>query len=86
MEERPSSANRVILMDGGKILLEGSPQDLVARRSAARCRALRLDDEVRTSCARPVGGSRVEERLYIYDRNGGGAAPRSNGASRIDPG
>lgn len=76
MEEATQLCDRVILMDGGKILLEGPPQDLVLKEIGRDVIELwDLDDEVRAF----IRGNRwaheeVEERLYVYDRDGGAAA------------
>jgi lipooligosaccharide transport system ATP-binding protein len=73
MEEASQLCNRVILMDQARILLEGSPADLVTREIGREVVELwDVPQEVRafvTASAWPT--EEGEERLFVYDRGGG---------------
>jgi lipooligosaccharide transport system ATP-binding protein len=76
MEEAEQLCDRVILMDGGKILLQGSPQNLVLQEIGREVVELwSLDDGIR-EFVRQAGwtSEEVEGRLYIFDREGGHVA------------
>ena len=76
MEEAAQLCDRVILMDKGRILLEGAPADLVAREVGREVVELwELSDEVR-AFVRTAGWAAEEtgERLYLYDRGDDGIA------------
>ena len=76
MEEASQLCDRVILMDAGKILLEGTPAALVAGEIGRKVVEMwSVGPEVREFVQ--AGGWRFEEtedRLYIYDREGARAA------------
>jgi lipooligosaccharide transport system ATP-binding protein len=73
MEEASQLCDRVILMDRGKILLEGDPAVLVEREVGREVVELwGAPDNVRALVSR--GGwisEEVEDRLFIQDREGG---------------
>jgi lipooligosaccharide transport system ATP-binding protein len=76
MEEASQLCDRVILMDNGRILLQGTPGELVAREAGREVVELwELTDEVR-SFVRAAGwpAEEAEERLFLYDRGGDGIA------------
>lgn len=76
MEEASQLCDRVILMDAGKILLEGSPADLVAQEVGREVVEMRnAGEEVRVLAAeRGWKTEAVEDRLYLYDSKGGAVA------------
>lgn len=73
MDEAAALCDRVILMDGGKILLEGPPARVVQEEAGKEvCELWNAPAEVRAFVKE--SGWRVEEtedRLYVYDREGG---------------
>jgi lipooligosaccharide transport system ATP-binding protein len=73
MEEAQRLCDRVILMDGGKILLEGRPQELIEREVGREvCELWNTTEDVK-QFVRSQGWifEEVEDRLYVYDREGG---------------
>lgn len=76
MEEAAQLCDRVVLMDAGRILLEGTPAALVAREAGREVVELwELTAEVEDFVRR--AGWRVEaadQRLYLYDRGDDGIA------------
>ncbi|HET9887787.1 MAG TPA: ATP-binding cassette domain-containing protein [bacterium] len=73
MEEAQRLCDRVILMDGGKILLEGRPQELIEREVGREvCELWNTTRDVK-QFVRSQGWifEEVEDRLYVYDREGG---------------
>jgi lipooligosaccharide transport system ATP-binding protein len=76
MEEAAQLCDRVILMDKGKILLEGAPAELVEREAGREVVELwELAADVR-AFVRAAGwaAEETEARLYLYDRGGDGIA------------
>jgi lipooligosaccharide transport system ATP-binding protein len=75
MDEAQALCDRVILMDEGKILLDGPPAAVVAREVGAEVLELwNPPEEVRAFVR--SGGWRAEEtedRVYLYDRDGSNA-------------
>jgi lipooligosaccharide transport system ATP-binding protein len=73
MEEASELCERVILMDEGKILLEGSPAELVAREVGREVVEIRAAGEEVAGFARESGwkSEEVEGLLYLYDPDGG---------------
>ncbi|MCC7144525.1 MAG: ATP-binding cassette domain-containing protein [Candidatus Eisenbacteria bacterium] len=73
MEEATQLCNRVILMHGGKILLEGAPASLIESEVGREVVELwNCSEAVRSFVA--ASGFRhevVEERIYLYDRESG---------------
>lgn len=72
MEEASQLCDRVILMDEGRILLEGRPGDLVASEVGHQVVELwNMTDELR-DFVHGLGEvvEETEDRLYIYERNG----------------
>jgi len=76
MDEASQLADRVVVMNEGKILLEGTPKSLVADEVGREVVELwNVDEPVRVFLGEhewPV--EEVDGRLYIYDREGGEAA------------
>jgi lipooligosaccharide transport system ATP-binding protein len=73
MEEAHRLCDRVILMDGGKILLEGRPDELIEREVGREvCELWNTPEEVKLFVrSRDWIFEEVEDRLYVYDREGG---------------
>jgi lipooligosaccharide transport system ATP-binding protein len=73
MEEAHRLCDRVILMDGGKILLEGRPDELIEREVGREvCELWNTPEEVKEFVrSRDWIFEEVEDRLYVYDRDGG---------------
>lgn len=75
MDEAQALCDRVILMDEGRILLDGKPAEVVAREVGAEVLEIwNAPEEVRAFVR--AGGWRVEEtedRMYLYERDGGAA-------------
>jgi lipooligosaccharide transport system ATP-binding protein len=73
MEEAHRLCDRVILMDGGKILLEGRPDELIEREVGREvCELWNIPEEVKRFVrSRDWIFEEVEDRLYVYDRDGG---------------
>jgi lipooligosaccharide transport system ATP-binding protein len=73
MDEAAQLCDRVILMDEGKILLEGAPAKVVEEEAGREvCELWNAGAEVREFVK--AAGWRVEDtedRLYVYDREGG---------------
>ncbi len=77
MVEASQLCNRVILMDQGRILLEGTPEGLIEREIGREVIEL-WNVEPEVSAFLREGGWPVEEaedRLFVYDRDGGVVAP-----------
>jgi lipooligosaccharide transport system ATP-binding protein len=78
MEEASQLCHRVILMDEGKILLEGRPEELIRREVGREVVELwQVDPEVRQLIEQAAW--KIEEgesRIYLYDRDGGEIAAR----------
>jgi lipooligosaccharide transport system ATP-binding protein len=76
MDEAEQLCDRLVIMDGGKIVAEGSPRELIRRHSTAEVVELRyLDpDEHQRSFERVDGaGDRVErltDRIVVYTADG----------------
>jgi lipooligosaccharide transport system ATP-binding protein len=73
MEEASRLCDRVVLMDHGKILLEGAPDAVIEEEVGREVVELRhVGDEVRAHC-REAGWplDEVEDRIYLFDREGG---------------
>ena len=73
MEEATQLCNRVILMHGGKILLEGPPNDLIASEVGREVVELWNTPPEVLAFVESAGFPHevVEERIYLYDREGG---------------
>tara|TARA_B100000029_G_scaffold436743_1_gene451501 strand:- start:60 stop:986 length:927 start_codon:yes stop_codon:yes gene_type:complete len=76
MDEASQLADRVVVMNEGKILLEGTPESLVADEVGREVVELwNVDEPLRAFLGEhdwPV--EEVDGRLYIYDREGGEAS------------
>jgi lipooligosaccharide transport system ATP-binding protein len=73
MEEAHRLCDRVILMDRGKILLQGNPDQLIAEEVGREvCELWNTTPDVK-EFVRSAGWimEEVEDRLYVYDRVGG---------------
>jgi lipooligosaccharide transport system ATP-binding protein len=73
MEEAHRLCDRVILMDGGKILLQGRPDELIEREVGREvCELWNTPEEVKEFVrSRDWIFEEVEDRIYVYDRDGG---------------
>ena len=76
MDEAEQLCDRLVIMDGGRIVAEGSPRDLIQRYSTREVVELRfLDPEEHDRALKQVDGSgdRVEsltDRIIIYTGDG----------------
>ena len=82
MDEAEQLCDRLVIMDRGRIVAEGSPADLVARHASREVVELRFpdDDDRRSARAGLNGpGERVEElaeRILVYTDDGEATAAR----------
>jgi len=74
MDEAEQLCDRLVIMDKGRIVAEGSPRDLIARYSTREVLELRLHDDVRAGLHGQLDGlaERVQElpdrvQLYVAD-------------------
>jgi lipooligosaccharide transport system ATP-binding protein len=76
MEEASQLCGRVILMDAGRILLEGTPEGLIEREIGREVVELWNLAPGVSEYLREAGWpvEQAEDRLYIYDRDGGRVA------------
>jgi lipooligosaccharide transport system ATP-binding protein len=76
MEEASQLCQRVILMDAGRILLEGPPEELVRREIGREVVELWNLEAGIEEFLRERGWplERTEDRLFVHDREGGRAA------------
>ena len=72
MEEASRLCDRVILMDGGKILLEGAPATLIAETIGREVVELLEPDEALTAFVAERGwpSESSDDRFFVYDRQG----------------
>ncbi|MER7004158.1 ABC transporter ATP-binding protein [Dactylosporangium sp. NPDC000555] len=75
MDEAEQLCDRLIIMDGGKILVEGTPADLIARHSTREVLELRFPAAEREVAAEKLQGltDRVDvfaDRVLLYTENG----------------
>ena len=79
MDEAEQLCDRLVVMDGGRIVAEGSPRSLIEQHSSREVLELRFDtDDHEPWAARLTGvGDRVEvlpDRLLVYAADGDAAA------------
>jgi lipooligosaccharide transport system ATP-binding protein len=79
MDEAEQLCDRLVVMDHGRIVAEGSPRSLIDEHSTREVLELRFDAEDHKDCAEQVTGigERVEvlpDRLLVYADNGDEAA------------
>ena len=81
MDEAEQLCDRLVVMDTGKIVAEGSPRELIERYSTREVVELRFDDGSRPDEARATGptglSSRVEtlpDRVLLYTDDGDAAS------------
>ena len=75
MDEAEQLCDRLVVMDGGRIVAEGSPLDLIAQHSTREVTELRFGVGEHDAVAEKVAdlGERVEvlpDRLLVYSRDG----------------
>ena len=75
MDEAEQLCDRVVIMDAGRIVAEGSPRQLIERYSTREVLELRVTDEVRVEIRQGLDGlaERVEElpdRVQFYTADG----------------
>ena len=77
MDEAEQLCDRLVIMDRGRIVAEGSPRELIAEHATREVVELRFDDasvrEGAVSVAAGLEGSRVEavaDRLLVYTADG----------------
>ncbi|WJK37133.1 ABC transporter ATP-binding protein [Solwaraspora sp. WMMA2065] len=78
MDEAEQLCDRLVVMDGGRIVAEGSPRDLITRYSTREVVELRFPTDDQDSFAGKLGGiaERTEvlpDRILIYTGDGDGA-------------
>ena len=75
MDEAQQLCDKLVIMDHGRILIEGSPRDLITKHAGSEVVEIRLrEDEDRESCLDAIGGvipegTEVEcsaDTLYLY--------------------
>jgi lipooligosaccharide transport system ATP-binding protein len=81
MDEAEQLCDRLVIMDRGRIVAEGSPRDLIAAHSSREVLELRFGDGSVPELAAHLDGaaSRVEElpdRVLVYTDDGEGTAER----------
>jgi lipooligosaccharide transport system ATP-binding protein len=86
MEEAEQLCDRVVIMDRGRIIAEGSPRALIEQYSTREVLELRVPDDVRAALRDVFDGlaDRIEElpdrvQIYTADAEGALAAVRSTG-------
>jgi lipooligosaccharide transport system ATP-binding protein len=85
MDEAERLCDRLVIMDGGRIVAEGSPRDLIARHATREVVELRFPaDDQRHEALSAAGahGDRAEivgDRLIVYTVDGDAAAERLSG-------
>ncbi|MFI1988337.1 ABC transporter ATP-binding protein [Actinoplanes sp. NPDC020271] len=75
MDEAEQLCDRLVVMDGGKIVAEGSPRDLIERHSTREVVELRFAGDDQGTCAEKLAGiaERVEvlpDRVLLYVADG----------------
>ena len=78
MDEAEQLCDRLVVMDGGRIVAEGSPRDLITRYSTREVVELRFPTDDQDSFAGKLGGiaERTEvlpDRILLYTGDGDGA-------------
>jgi lipooligosaccharide transport system ATP-binding protein len=75
MDEAQQLCDRLVIMDHGRVLIEGSPPDLIQRHAGNEVIEVRLrEDEDKESCLEAIGGAIPEgaevecsaDTLYLY--------------------
>ena len=89
MDEAEQLCDRLVVMDRGRIVAEGSPRDLIARHSTREVVELRFAPNDTERMAEKVAdlGERLEvlpDRILLYTEDGD-AAVEAVGARRLDP-
>ena len=78
MAEASYLCDRLVVMDAGKILVEGTPEDLVERHVGSQVIEIRLGPEEKGRLAGELTGLGLEldewgDSIVVYHRNGSGA-------------
>ncbi|WP_308164652.1 ABC transporter ATP-binding protein [Nonomuraea sediminis] len=78
MDEAEQLCDRLVVMDGGRIVAEGSPRDLIAEYSSPEVVELRFGDEALSGFVGKLGGvgDRVDvlpDRILLYAKDGDAA-------------
>ena len=85
MDEAEQLCDRLVIMDGGRIVAEGSPRELIERHATREVVELRFpEDDQRHEALVTAGahGDRAEavgDRVIVYTRDGDAAAERLTG-------
>jgi lipooligosaccharide transport system ATP-binding protein len=78
MDEAEQLCDRLVVMDGGKIVAEGSPRGLIERYSTREVVELRFQEDAQDVAGKLIGlGERVEvlpDRILLYADDGDAAA------------
>ena len=80
MDEAEQLCDRLVVMDHGAIVAEGSPWELIQRYSTREVVEVRFEDERPQNGVFEGAADRVEElpdRVLLYTRDGDATAPRS---------
>jgi lipooligosaccharide transport system ATP-binding protein len=73
MDEAEQLCDRLVVLDGGRIVAEGSPRELITRYSSREVVELRFADEVPAAEAYAdlaTRAERVADRLLLYVEDG----------------
>jgi lipooligosaccharide transport system ATP-binding protein len=86
MDEAEQLCDRLVVMDGGKIVAEGAPRELIERYSTREVLELRFAEEALDSMADKLAGigERIEvlpDRLLVYVDDGDAAVAEVHGRS-----
>lgn len=89
MDEAEQLCDRLVVMDHGRIVAEGSPRALIAEHSTREVLEVRLDVEDHTEVAGSVEGigerfETLPDRVFIYADDGEAALERARAAG-LDP-
>jgi len=85
MEEAERLCDRLVILDHGRILIEGSPRDLIEKHAGSEVLEVRLGEgESPGDCLKALGGQVPEgtvaecsaDTLYLYAPEGGGILER----------
>ena len=92
MDEAEQLCDRLVIMDGGRIVAEGSPRELIAQHSTREVVELRFVDaeDARhgAAAARRRRGERVEaltDRVLVYTDDGDASRRRSSPTTASSP-
>ena len=73
MDEAEQLADRLVIMDGGRIVAEGSPEELIAASTSREVVELRTEDDVAVDPASGIRVERLRKRTLLYADDGASA-------------